>query len=160
EGGRRAGSPSTSRPEILRSLSPTLANDFEVLCKVATSRLPVMLLCEPGSGAGKIATAVHGLSGRTGPLAVIAAGAPTPTAVLDGEVEDATLFVEQVADLSPSLQLALLRLLQHGGSADQVLRDRVPRVVATTARDLGFFTGESGLRRDLYARLRAYQLRV
>lgn len=164
----------------LSTLSPLLELAMARLERIAHSRLSVLVLGETGTGKEGIARAVHRLSRRAGPfVAVNAAAIPAPLleAQLFGHVKGAfsgavkdevgfvrcahegTLFLDEIADLPPSSQAALLRVLQNGevtpvGSTRSVQVD--VRIVAATHRNLNELMAEGLFRRDLYARLAGF----
>ena len=177
------GQPLAERPEALRTLNPTLDHELDVLRKVARSPIPVLVLGESGTGKEGIAGVVHSLSGRDGPLVAVNCGA-LPANLVESELfgsrrgafsgaedrpglirgaERGTLFLDEVAELPLSSQAALLRVLQE----KQILPLGAPRpipidvrVVAATNRPVDELAEEGQLRRDLYARLRGYELRL
>jgi two-component system nitrogen regulation response regulator GlnG len=72
------------------------------------------------------------------------------------QCDGATLFLDEVGDLSPSLQAKLLRVLQdrsfHRVGSNQELQTDV-RIIAATNRNLEHMVEEGSFRRDLYFRL-------
>jgi DNA-binding NtrC family response regulator len=169
--------------ESLRTLSPMLERELAVLPKIARSRVPVLVRGESGTGKEVVATAIHALSGRSGPLVAVNCGA-IPATLVESELfgsrrgafsgaeerpglvrsaERGTLFLDEVAELPLASQVALLRMLQEGevmalGASKAVSVD--VRVVAATHQPLEQLVDEGRFRRDLYARLRGYELRL
>lgn len=164
----------------LSTLNPALDLAMARVERIAHSKLSVLVLGETGTGKEGIARTVHQRSRRVGPfVAVNAAAIPAPLleAQLFGHVKgafsgavkdevgfvrgahDGTLFLDEIADLPPSSQAALLRVLQNGevtpvGSTRSVQVD--VRIVAATHRDLNGLMAEGLFRRDLYARLAGF----
>ncbi len=145
--------------------------------RVACSQLSVLLLGETGTGKEVFARAVHQLSGRPGPFVPVNCGA-IPMALVEAQLfghvrgsftsavkdeiglvrsaEGGTLFLDEIADLPPSSQAALLRVLQNGeltpvGSTRAIRAD--VRIVAATHKDLDVLMAQGLFRRDLYSRL-------
>src|SRR5262249_6897307 len=65
----------------LGTLLPSLAQDFELLAKVAPTLVSVMILGESGAGKEVAARAVHALSGRSGPFVAVNCGGMPGTLV-------------------------------------------------------------------------------
>ena len=80
------------------------------------------------------------------------------------EVADTgTFFLDEVGDMSPSLQVKLLRVLQEGTFTpvgDVVVRKVDVRVICATNRDLGKMVAEGTFREDLYYRINVIGLRI
>ena len=166
-----------------RTLSPSLERDLGVLPRIARSRVSVLVRGESGTGKELIASAVHTLSGRTGPFVAVNCGA-IPGTLIESELfgtrrgafsgaedrpglvrnaDKGTLFLDEVAELPLAAQAALLRVLQEGevltlGSGKAIAVD--VRVVAATNRALEELIADGGFRRDLHARLRGYELHL
>jgi DNA-binding NtrC family response regulator len=175
--------PLPQRPEALRTLAPALDHELTVLRKVARSPIPVLVLGESGTGKEGMANAVHALSGREGPMIAVNCGA-IPATLVESELfgtrrgafsgaEDriglvrsadrGTLFLDEIAELPLSAQAALLRVLQEKQLLPLGANRAIPvdvRVVAATNRPIAEFVEAGKLRRDLYARLRGYELRL
>ena len=152
--------------------------------RAAADPSPVLLLGETGVGKERIAREIHRLSGRPGPLVALNCAALSPQLVesqLFGHLRGAftgatsaaeglfraadggTLFLDEIGELSADLQPKLLRALQEGevlavGATTGVAVD--VRVVAATNRDLPGDVDAGRFRRDLYARLAMWELRV
>lgn len=165
------------------TLSPAFERELSPLPKIARSRVPVLVRGETGTGKEGIAAAIHRYSHRNGPLINVNCAAIPPT-LLESELfgskrgafsgaEDrpglirnadrGTLFLDEVAELPLVSQAALLRFLQEGevmvvGSGKPVIVD--VRVVAATNRTVEELVGNGTFRRDLYARLRGYEVRL
>lgn len=164
--------------------NPALARTFDDLGQVARSAVPVLIHGETGTGKELAARAVHALSGRTGALVAVNCGALSETlaeselfghrkGAFTGATEDrpglirashrGTLLLDEIGDLPPSLQAALLRVLQESevlpvGSSQPVKVDL--RVVAATHRDLAVEVSRGRFRADLLARLSGYVARL
>ncbi len=176
-------SPLPGRPEPLRTMSPALEHELSVLRKVARSPIPILVLGETGTGKEGIANLIHGVSGREGPFVPVNCGA-IPATLIESELfgsrrgafsgaEDragllrsadrGTLFLDEIAELPVASQAALLRALQEKEIVPLGATRSIPvdvRVVAATNRPISEFLDEEKLRRDLYARLSGYELRL
>src|SRR5437762_141683 len=163
--------------ELVGNASP-MQRVKEIIGKVATTDSPVLIEGESGTGKELVAAAIHRLSTRAkGPFIPVNCSA-IPEDLLESEffghvrgafsgaVSDAlglfrganegTIFLDEVAELSPGLQVKLLRVLQEMqvrpvGSTKAYGVD--VRVIAATNRDLERTIAEGQLRQDLYYRL-------
>ncbi len=171
-------------PPALRTLDAELASELRLLARIASSKVPVLLLGASGTGKEMTARAVHELSERTGPFVAVNCGA-LPDGLIASELFGArkgafsgavadragtvaaanggTLFLDEIAELPESSQVALLRVLQSGevvalGSSTAVTVDI--RVIAATNRDLEQCVASGRFRGDLYARLRGHVVRL
>ena len=155
------------------------------MAKVAPSNSTVLILGESGTGKELIARAIHRNSLRAGgPFVAINCAALTDTlleselfghekgaftgalAQKKGKLEMAgggTVFLDEIGELSPSLQAKLLRVLQEremervGGTATIKLDIRV---LAATNRDLEDAVKKSTFRQDLFYRLNVVALKA
>jgi DNA-binding NtrC family response regulator len=163
----------------MATLLPEYAQELAELRRVMASLVPILLLGDTGTGKELLARAAHEVSGRPGPLVPVNCGAIPETLVesqlfghvrgaFSGAVRDepglvrssdrGTLLLDEVGDLPPASQAALLRVLQEKevqsiGATRPVKVDL--RVVSATHRPIDALT-ESGFRPDLYARLAGY----
>jgi len=158
---------------------------FEKIRIVAPAPSTVLIVGESGTGKELVANAIHQNSPRAeGPFVPVNCGA-IPGEILESElfghergaftgahqrriglIETAsggTLFLDEISELSPELQVKLLRVLEDrtitrvGGST------RIPvdfRLVAATNRNLESWVAEGRFREDLYYRLKVVTLRI
>ncbi|HAY21783.1 MAG TPA: DNA-binding response regulator, partial [Desulfobacterales bacterium] len=165
--------------------SKAMQSIFAVVEKVAQTRATVLISGESGTGKELIARAIHHRSPRNqGPFISVNCGALTET-LLESELfghekgafthavamrkgrfelaEGGTLFLDEVAEMSPGLQVKLLRVLQEmefervGGS--RTIRVDV-RVVAASNRDLKEEVEAGRFREDLFYRLNVVHLHL
>jgi transcriptional regulator with PAS, ATPase and Fis domain len=164
--------------------SPQMREMLQIARKAAISALPVLVLGETGTGKELLARAIHRGSRRaTGPFVAVNCGALSPELVVSelfgyepgaftgasrsgasGKFEEAhggTLLLDEVGELPPYAQVALLRALESG----EVVRigGRAPRrvnvrIIAATNRDLAGAVAVGRFREDLYFRLNAVEL--
>ncbi|MBK1720830.1 sigma 54-interacting transcriptional regulator [Thiocystis violacea] len=151
---------------------------------VAPTPTTVLITGESGSGKEMVASTLHGLSGRSGPLVVFDASVTDPEMVrndLFGHIKGAftgatgardgafrradggTLFIDEIGELPLDLQPRLLRVLESREvvpvGSDQPVKVDV-RVVAATHRNLEAMVESGDFRADLYYRLSVISLRV
>ena len=160
--------------------SPRLHRVFSVLDRVARTDSTVLLLGESGTGKELAAQALHENSGRaSGPFVRVNCAAFVETLLLSelfghekgaytgavsrrqGRFELAnggTIFLDEIGDIPPKTQVALLRVLQErefervGGGGRPIKVD--VRVVCATNRDLDALVESGDFRMDLYYRLK------
>ena len=168
--------------EGIVSKDPTMSAQFDVMSKVAPSDVSVLVCGEHGTGKELVARAIHRLSGRTGPFVAFAAGA-LPDTLAEAELfgckkgaftgattdrkgyfvtaSEGTLFIDEVATMSPALQVKLLRALQEREVIPVGSTEAVPtraRIVAATNVDLLAMGRDGSFRNDLYYRLSAVRV--
>jgi transcriptional regulator with PAS, ATPase and Fis domain len=159
--------------------SAALATASRLARVAAANALPVLVLGESGTGKEVFAQGIHAASARNkGPFVAVNCAA-LPRDLIESELfgyvggafagarrdgqqgrfeaaHGGTIFLDEIVDLSPAAQAALLRVLQEGevtrvGSAYGHPVD--VRVIAATNRDLGASLASGALRQDLYYRL-------
>src|SRR4051812_2301993 len=180
-------SPSARRFEedaILPGFSGVMAELRSKLEQAAPGAAAVLIVGETGTGKERLAHEVHRLSGRTGRFVTLNCAELTPQLIesqlfghergaftgasvarpgLFAAAHGGTLFLDEIGELGLELQPKLLRVLQEGevrrvGGIDT---ERVDvRLVAATNRDLQALVEQQGFRRDLYARLAFFELRL
>lgn len=154
--------------------------------RVAPTDATVYLLGETGTGKEVIARSIHENSPRkNGPFVAVNCGA-IPKELMESELfgyaegaftgarrsgykgkfeqaNHGTLFLDEIGEIPPSMQVALLRVLQERkvtplGSLKEVPLDI--RIIAATHRDLRQLVDEGKFREDLYYRLHVYPINV
>ncbi len=174
-----------SRIESIVGSSPPMLRIFETIMQVAPSRASVLITGESGTGKELVAAALHEHSNRaSGPFvklhcAALAEslleselfghekGAFTGAATRrDGRFQQAhggTLFLDEIGEISPGIQVKLLRFLQQrefervGGN--QTIKVDV-RIVTATNRDLAQLVKEGKFREDLFYRLNVVSIEM
>ncbi len=172
-------------PPLLVGKSPAMAALMKTIGQVAPTSSTVLLLGETGTGKELAARAIHEASQRAGRrfLAVNCGafseellaselfghekgaytGATERKAGLFEAAEGGTLFLDEVGEMTPSMQVRLLRVLQErrfmrvGGTVD-IAAD--VRIVAATNKDLAAEAEAGTFRLDLYYRLNVITLRL
>lgn len=165
--------------------NPKMAEIVEMTKKVANSKSTVLLLGESGTGKEVIARSIHQWSDRAkGPFIPVNCVALSEN-LLESELfghekgaftgaiqqkkgklelaDSGTLFLDEVGDISPSLQAKLLRVLQDHefervGGTKYIKVDI--RVVAATNRDLNKAIADGKFREDLYYRLNVVNIKM
>jgi len=158
---------------------------FDILPDVADSASAVLLEGESGTGKELFARAIHHLSPRKKqPFIAVNCGA-LPDTLLESELfgykagaftdakkdkpgrfrlaERGTLFLDEIGDISPALQVRLLRVLQEKtyeplGSVETVPSD--VRIIAATNRRLQELVKEGKFREDLYYRIHVIRMEL
>ncbi len=169
----------------LVSRSPLMRKLFEVLPAVAASPSTVLILGETGTGKEVMARTLHSLSPRSrGPFVAVNCGA-FPETLLESELfgykagaftgagkdkpgrfaiaRGGTIFLDEIGEISPALQVRLLRVLQERvfeplGSTHPVPADC--RVLVATNRDLAEATRNGAFREDLYYRVNVIRVEL
>jgi PAS domain S-box-containing protein len=171
--------------EEIVGASPALEALLSRVAKVASSDSTVLITGETGTGKELIARAIHRRSRRSSRAFVAVNCAAIPRDLIASELighekgaftgaiqrrpgrfelaDGGTLFLDEVGELSPEIQVALLRVLQEreferlGGTR----RVRVDvRVIAATNRDLSAAIDGGRFREDLFYRLNVFPLEV
>ncbi len=182
------GVPTPSKAEASDRIigqSPPMQEIFRLIDKVARTDSTVLVLGDSGTGKELVARAIHYQSDRsTGPLVPVNCGA-IPTELLESELfghekgaftgavksrlgrfelaEGGTIFLDEIGDMSPMLQVKLLRVLQDHqfervGGTKTITADI--RVIAATNQDLKKKVEEISFREDLYYRLNVIPIRI
>jgi DNA-binding NtrC family response regulator len=126
------------------------------LARVAATEVPVLICGETGSGKSTLARQVYEDSTcHEHPLVVIHAATATPAAIEAlRESDHVSVLIEEVGDLPPSAQDALIRVVSQ-----QPKRSRL-RLLSTTSRDLADLVERHSLRADLAYRLDVVRLEI
>lgn len=158
---------------------------FERIEKVADTGATVMITGESGVGKEVVAKAIHyNSSKRDKPLVIVNCGA-IPETLLESELfgyekgaftgacatrygrfelaDKGTIFLDEIGDMSPNLQVKLLRVLQEKtferiGGSKTIKVDL--RIIAATNRNLEDLVKEGKFREDLYYRLNVVPIPV
>ncbi|HVK87455.1 MAG TPA: sigma-54 dependent transcriptional regulator [Kofleriaceae bacterium] len=172
-------------PNNIVGASPPMQRVFEVVDQVAPSKATVLITGESGTGKELVANALHQRSPRTsGPFIKLHCAALAES-LLESELfghekgsftgamarkdgrfslaDGGTLFLDEIGEISPSIQVKLLRFLQEhefervGGT--QTIKVDV-RVIAATNRNLSEEVAKGRFREDLYYRLNVVSLEM
>jgi two-component system response regulator PilR (NtrC family) len=165
--------------------SSSMQQVFELVETIAPTGSTVLVTGESGTGKELIARAIHVRSPRSDrPFVAVNCGALTET-LLDSELfghmrgaftgadgnrkglievaDKGTIFLDEIGEMSPMLQVKILRVLQERkfrrvGGTEEV--DADIRIIAATNRDLGKMVGEGQFREDLYYRINVIPVRL
>jgi PAS domain S-box-containing protein len=169
----------------LVSRSPVMQKMLEVLPAIAASPSTVLILGETGTGKELLARTIHDLSPRhKGPFIAVNCGA-LPDTLLESELfgykagaftgankdkpgrfalaKGGTLFLDEIGEVSPALQVRLLRVLQDRvyeplGATRSETAD--VRIIVATNRDLAEQTRRGVFREDLYYRVNVVRIEL
>ncbi|MFQ5900658.1 MAG: PEP-CTERM-box response regulator transcription factor [Thermodesulfobacteriota bacterium] len=165
--------------------SEVMKEVFATIEKIAVADIPVLIIGESGTGKELVASAIHSLGKRNkGPFVPINCAAIPENLVESelfghekgaftgaayrkkGKIEHANkgiLFLDEIGDIHPNLQVKLLRFLQDhkiervGGTQSM---DIDTRIIAATNRDIKTAISEGNFRDDLYYRLSAVTIEL
>ncbi|MDL1956368.1 MAG: sigma 54-interacting transcriptional regulator [Candidatus Desulfofervidus auxilii] len=171
--------------EDIISKSHEIQKIFEVLPYIAESDATVLIQGPSGSGKELFAKAIHNLSPRHhGPYVVVNCAA-LPDTLLESELfgyvkgaftdakhdkpgrfalaHKGTIFLDEIGDISPAMQVKLLRVLQEKefeplGATKSVKVD--VRVICATNKDLAKLVAEGRFREDLYYRINVIKIEL
>ncbi len=169
--------------EDMLSSNQRMKEMFGILPDVALSDSTILIEGESGTGKEVLAKAIHRLSNRSDkPLVTVNCGA-IPDTLLESELfgykagaftdakrdkpgrfaqaDGGTILLDEIGDITPALQVRLLRVLQDKsfeplGGTKTVTADA--RVIAATNKDLRALVDQGDFREDLYYRIRVFRL--
>jgi len=170
--------PPARRFEHIIGRSPRMVEIFDLVEKVADCDSTILINGETGTGKGLVARAIHQKSRRRSkPFISINCGA-IPENLLESELfghlkgaftgatsskpgkfelaDGGTVFLDEIGDMSPDLQVKVLKVLEEGefepvGGAKSLKVD--VRIIAATHRDLSEEVQKGNFREDLFYRL-------
>lgn len=158
---------------------------FNILPQVAENNSTVLLEGASGTGKELFARAIHNLSPRKSQRFVGVNCAALPDTLLESELfgfkagaftdakrdkpgrfawaDGGTIFLDEIGDMSPIMQVKLLRVLQERvieplGSVEPVKIDT--RIITATNRDLSEMVKNGSFREDLYYRIRVIHIKL
>ncbi|MCE1158754.1 MAG: sigma-54 dependent transcriptional regulator [Spirochaetia bacterium] len=165
--------------------SDVMKNVFRLIAQVANTDATVLLSGESGTGKELAARAIHQCSSRAaGPFVAVNCAA-LPESLIESELfghekgaftgavasrqgrfeaaRDGSLFLDEIGDLSPAVQVKLLRILQEHSfervGGNKSIRTNA-RIIVATHRDLQKEVREGRFREDLFFRLNVFPIRL
>ncbi len=163
--------------------SPKMQQVLTMVQHVAATDSPVLLFGETGTGKEVIANAIHNGSPRSKRLMITVNCAALPPSLIESELfgrekgaytgaltrqigrfemaHGSTIFLDEIGELPPEIQVKLLRVLQTGEFqllGSPLTRKVDVRVIAATNRDLQRSMDEGSFRRDLFYRLNVFPI--
>jgi len=151
---------------------------FDLIRTVADSNVPILIQGASGTGKELVAVAIHNEGRRSKKLFVPVNCGALPEGLLESELfghvrgaftgavrdkkgrfelaDGGTIFLDEIGDISPAMQVKLLRVLQDGtfervGGTDTIRTD--VRIISATNKDIRKEIGAGRFRDDLYYRL-------
>lgn len=156
---------------------------FEMASSVAESAITVLIHGDTGTGKELLARAIHGMGPRAAKPFVAINCAALPDALLESELfgykkgaftgavqdrqgrfeaaADGTIFLDEIGEISPALQVRLLRVLQehtYEPLGSNETRQTQARIIAATHRDLGKRVEQGEFREDLFYRINVIRI--
>jgi PAS domain S-box-containing protein len=158
---------------------------FELIELAAASNATVLISGETGTGKEMIAQAIHEQGGRKDAPMVKVNCSALPESLLESELfghvrgaftgavsnkigrfelaDGGTLFLDEIGEISPLIQVKLLRFLQEREFervGESVTRRADVRIIAATNRDLRAMAFQGAFREDLYYRLKVFPIHL
>jgi sigma-54 dependent transcriptional regulator, acetoin dehydrogenase operon transcriptional activator AcoR len=169
--------------EDIVSKNEKMLKIFGILPQVAESSSTVLIEGASGTGKELIARAIHHHSPHRGGSFVAVNCGALPDSLIESELfgykagaftdakqdkpgrfalaQNGTIFLDEIGDISPAVQVRLLRVLQHRVYEPLGSNQPVPtnaRVIAATHRNLSQLVREEKFRDDLYFRINVFKI--
>lgn len=166
-------------------VSESMMNVCSLAQRGAVTDLPILIQGETGTGKELLARAVHAFSKRRDNLFMVQNCGALPDELLHSELfghkrgsftgaisdrlglfpaaDGGTVFLDEISDVSPAFQVSLLRFLQEGEVkplGTERTRKCDVRIIAASNRPLKEMVEAGEFRRDLYYRLRGFELNL
>ena len=173
------------RPANIIGNSRNMQQVYDLIAQVAKSEATVLIRGESGVGKELVASAIHYNSLRATKPFIKVNCAALPESVIESELfghekgaftgavaqrkgrfelaDGGTIFLDEIGDLAPMMQVRLLRVLQERefervGGTDTIKVD--VRIIAATNRDLDALMLQGAFRQDLYYRLNVFPIHI
>jgi two-component system response regulator AtoC len=165
--------------------SPQIVSLCEMIKKIAQHKTPVLITGESGTGKELVAKAIHYNSPRSSRIMLAINCSAIPETLLESELfgykkgaftgaisnrkglfeeaSEGSILLDEIGELSPALQVKLLRVLQEGeirrlGEQQPIYID--VRIIAATAKDLSREAHRGTFREDLFYRLNVLNVHI
>jgi DNA-binding NtrC family response regulator len=171
--------------EFVRTKNEAMKAVFNKIRSVAPTRTPVLITGETGTGKGLIAKLIHMHSNRSNAQFISVHCGAIPDTLLESELfghekgaftgagrrklgrfeisNNGSIFLDEIATITPSAQIKLLQVLQDGTfsrvGGETVLNTNA-RVISASNSDLKEMTENGLFRRDLYYRLNVFPIEI
>jgi len=165
--------------------SKELEEALNIAGRVAKSNAPVLVRGESGTGKELIAKAIHFTSDRKDEPFITVNCAALPETLLESEMfgyekgaftgadqkrigrfeeaKNGTIFIDEVGDISPSIQVKLLRVLQSGEfsrlGSNQIIKTNA-RIITATNRNLEELIKSNSFREDFFYRINVVSINI
>jgi two-component system NtrC family response regulator len=171
--------------DAIVSQSGEIEEVLNTAARVASSKSTVLIRGESGTGKELFARAIHFASPRKDQSFIVVNVAALPETIIESELfghergaftgaaqqrigrfeqaHKGTLFIDEVGDIPPSIQVKLLRAIQFGQFERLGGNNTIPvdvRIIAATHRDLEQMIKSSEFREDLYYRLNVISINI
>jgi DNA-binding NtrC family response regulator len=171
--------------EVAQTVNPAMKEVFNKVQAVAPTKTTVLLMGETGTGKGVLAKLLHNKSNRENAQFISVHCGAIPDTLLESELfghekgaftgavrkklgkfeiaRKGTIFLDEIATVTPSAQVKLLQVLQDGcfsrvGGEEILATDA--RVVAASNSDLKQMVDKGEFRKDLFFRLNVFPIEI
>ncbi len=171
--------------DIAQTINPVMKGVFNKVLAVAPTKTTVLLLGETGTGKGVLAKLLHRHSNRENAQFISVHCGAIPETLLESELfghekgaftgavrkklgkfeiaSKGTIFLDEIATITPSAQVKLLQVLQDGlfsrVGGEEILSTNA-RVIAASNSDLKQMVEHSEFRKDLFFRLNVFPIDI
>lgn len=165
--------------------SPAIQKIFNDIERISTSDITALIIGETGTGKELIARAIHKRSPRKDKKFVVQDCGSIPDSLLESELfghkkgsftgavsdkrglleiaDGGTIFLDEIGETSPAMQIRLLRFLQEGEIrpvGSETTRKVDVRIISATHRNLLHAIKEDSFRSDFYYRISTYPISI